>query len=228
MDIFSVWAWRMQPGSQTRVLPCAAGSWVGEADVKPEEQLCGVPGVVGEALWSLIKKGDCEALRVFLSSGKEPVLGPERPSWSPAWDRQEKEATIPSLPAWHASGGGGGGVAVGGHVGAYARRLGCLVTRLAPPILCLQSRLWSGVCQVGGSESSIRPTPVTWARPCHPQKASCSQIPWGRGARAGWRPSELWLPGLGVCRPPLPLAPAWPSSGLSRFPGLVADLAGPP
>lgn len=109
---------------------------------------------------------------------------------------------------------------MGGHVGAYARRLGCLVTRLAPPILCLQSRLWSGVCQVGGSESSIRPTPVTWARPCHPQKASCSQIPWVRGARAGWRPSELWLPGLGVCRlPPFPRPQPGPALASPGFQG---------
>lgn len=108
------------------------------------------------------------------------------------------------------------------------------VTRLAhpsslcdsarPPILpVLQSRLLSGICHVGGTGSLAGPAPVTWTRPCHPQKASCSQIPWGCGARAGRRPSGLWLPGLGTrptppfFLPPCPSpGPALPSPG---FPG---------
>lgn len=50
------------------------------------------------ALWSLIKKGDCKALRVFLSSGKEPVLEPERPSWSPGLGQAGEGGHHPQPP----------------------------------------------------------------------------------------------------------------------------------
>lgn len=99
-------------------------------------------------------------------------------------------------------------------MGTHAWRLGCCGDSARPPILpVLQSRLLSGMCHVGGTGSSAEPAPVTWTRPCHPQKASCSQIPWGCGARAGRRPSGFWLPGLGTRPAPPFFLPPHPSPG---------------
>lgn len=73
-------------------------------------------------------------------------------------------------------------------------------------------------CPVNSPEP---PLPSGICRGPPPTMGSCSQVPWGCGARTGWRPSGLWLPGLGT----LPAPSSFPPSP-SRFLRLMADLAG--
>lgn len=62
------------------------------------------------------------------------------------------------------------------------------------------------------------------ANPCHlgralpPTKGLLFPVPGGCGARTGWRPSGLWLPGLGTLPPPsFFLPPSLPAPSLAQF-----------